>query len=341
MAVSGPLIAGGLSAAGGIAGLFGAGNANNVQLPQMFQMPGMGQAAGGALSGIGGLGQYNTSNIPQFQGITNSLVNNPYAGSYQQGANVAGPMGQNAAMGAYGLGGQLMGLGGNTLPAWAGSIFNTSMDPQQALYNRTLQQVQDQTRAGNAASGVGTTPYGAGIEAQQVRDFNIDWQNQQLQRQIAGGQAGAGMLQTGAGIAGQGAGLQAQAPGQYLGASAIPYGTFGQIGQGQLGALTGLQGYGQSAAQIPQQQIADYFGYLGAGNQAGNVANQTAGLGLQQNQQAYNQYAQAGQGIGAGLYGLSRGTNPWGGVFSGPSSGNVYPQGAFNTPFMQGGWGYQ
>lgn len=304
------------SLGGGIAGLFGAGNANNVQLPQMWQPPGMTQAAGGALSGIGGLGQFNTSNIPQFSQISQGLVHNPYAAQYQQGANFASPMGQNAAVGAYNAGGGLMNLGGNTLPAWAGSIFNQSMDPQQALYARTLQQVQDQTRAGNAATGVGTTPYGAGIEAQQLRDFNIDWQNQQLQRQIAGAQAGGGLIGQGAGLVGQGAALQANAPGQYTGASAIPYGTFGQIGQGQLGALSGLQGYGQSAAQIPQQQIQDYFGYLGAGNQAGGVANQTAGLGLQQNQQAFNQYATSGLGVGAGLYGLGRNINPWGSNFN-------------------------
>lgn len=326
----------GLSLGGGIAGLLGAGNASNVQLPSMFQMPNMPNAAGGAYSGIGGLGQYNLSNLPEARNITKGLVNNPYAGQYQQGANFASPMGQNAAVGAYGAGGQLMGLGTNTLPAWASSIFTTSMDPQSALYNRTAQQVQDQTRASLAATGVGTTPYGAGIEAQNMANFNIDWQNNNLNRQIAGAQAGGGLLNTGAGLTQTGAGLQAQAPLQYAGASGIPYGTFGQIGQGQLGALSGLQSYGQLGANIPQQQIQDYLSYISAGNQAGGVANQLGQLGLNQNQQSFNQYATSGAALGGGLYGLGRaygGGNPWGGFFPTNPSPYAAPGGYGGGPY--------
>src|SRR5258708_23118892 len=100
----------------------------------------------------------------------------------QQGAGVASGLGQNAAMGAYGAGGQLMGAGQQLLP-WGQQIMNTGFDPQQALYHRTQQQTQDQTRAGLEARGLDSSPYGAGVEGQTMANFNIDWQNQQLQRQ--------------------------------------------------------------------------------------------------------------------------------------------------------------
>jgi hypothetical protein len=66
------------------------------------------------------------------------------------------------------------------------SMLTTAFDPQQALYNRTLQQVTDQTRAGEATRGVADTPFGAAAEGNALSNFNIDWQNQQLQRQESG-----------------------------------------------------------------------------------------------------------------------------------------------------------
>lgn len=68
----------------------------------------------------------------------------------------------------------------------ANQILNTAFDPQSALYTQQYQQMLDQQNAINAMSGVGQTPYGAGLTAQNARLFNTDWQNQQLNRQIAG-----------------------------------------------------------------------------------------------------------------------------------------------------------
>jgi hypothetical protein len=225
----------------------------------------MGTAAGSSLSGIGGLGQYNLygQNLGQAQGITQNLVNNPYAAQYQQGAGTASGLGQQAALGSYGAGAGLYGAGGQ--------ILNTAFDPQQQLYNQQLALTQSQQNAANAQAGVGTTPYGAGLQDQNLQNFNIAWQNAQLGRQAQG-------LQAAGAAYGQGSQMQNAAPGQYLQASAIPYGTYGAIGQGQLGALSGLGQFGQNASTLPQQQITDYDAYLGIGNQANSVANQTAGL---------------------------------------------------------------
>ena len=271
--------------------------ASKVPTPQItgYTPSGMNQAEGGVLSGVGNLGQYNTYGqyLPQAQDITQNLVNNPYAGGYQQGSGVAGQLGQQSALNAYGQGQNLYGMAGN--------IANTAFDPQQALYNRTLQQTQDQSRAANEAAGVGTTPYGAGLENQATNNFNINWQAQQLANQIAGGNAAGGLTQ-------QGAGLQAGAAGQYGTAAGMPYQAAQTIGGNQFGALQNLGGFGTSASQIPQQQIQDYQNYLGWGT-GQNTANNQAQLGLgqfglNQAQQGFNQqqtmFNNLGNALGTG-----------------------------------------
>jgi hypothetical protein len=285
------LSAGALALGGGIAGLFGGGGANSVQLPPQFNMPNMAGAANNAYSGIGNLGQYNTyaPNIGQVQGITSNLVNNPYAGQFQQGANTSGGMNQAGGLSAFGSGMNLQGAGNQVL--------NTAFDPQNALYNQQLQQTLGQQGALNAAAGVGTTPYGAGLQDQNLQNFNIAWQNNQLGREATGLSAAGGAYQ-------QGQGLTQAGAGQYLGGAGTPYQTYQGIGSGQIGNLGTLGQFGQSAAQLPQQSIADYLSYLGAGNQAGGVANQQAQTALDQNQMQYNQNLGYGQMIGGGLASL-------------------------------------
>jgi hypothetical protein len=335
------MLAGGAALAAGAYGLSQGAPASNVQLPQMFQMPGMGAAAGGAMGGIGGLGNYNSYNLGEAKGITQGMVNSPYAGAYQQGAGTAGNLGQLQALGQYGVGQGVTGMGMNQLAPYAGQVMNTAFDPQQQLYNRMAQQTMDQSGAINAMTGVGTTPYGAGLQNQAMSNFNIDWQNQQLGRQTQGlGAAGQALGQAGS-LAQLGQGMAAGAPGQYLQSAGLPYGVQQQIGGAQMGALGQLGQYGQQASQIPQMQIQDYLGYLGAGNQAGGVANQTANLGLQQSNLAFNQNAQYANSIYGGLgalggrgYGMSGGSG-WGGD-------NTYPGGnPMNAPFFQSGWNYQ
>jgi len=137
---------------------------------------------------------------------------------YQQGAQAA--QGQQANL--YGAGNQLM---------------QTALDPRNALYDRTQQQLTDQVRAGQAARGIGVSGEGASEENQAMSNFNIDWQNQQLTRQLQGVQ---GMSQ-----ASNAGGQQ----GQLMGADMA-----GALSAGQTGA-----GYTQQAAQVPltaQQTVA-------------------------------------------------------------------------------------
>lgn len=68
---------------------------------------------------------------------------------------------------------------------YASQLMNTAFDPQQALYNQQQHQLQEQVRAGLAARGLNSSAAGQGIENDALSGFNIDWQNQQLQRQLS------------------------------------------------------------------------------------------------------------------------------------------------------------
>jgi hypothetical protein len=94
-----------------------------------------------------------------------------------------------------------------------GSILNAGFDPQQALYGRTQHQLQEQTRASEAARGLGNSPFGAGLENKAMSDFNIDWQNNLLSRMATGAQGAGSLLGTAGNYLTQGSGLIGQAPG--------------------------------------------------------------------------------------------------------------------------------
>lgn len=302
-----PAIASIAGSAASIAGsAFGSSNAQDVQLPQMFMMPNMRDAANNAFEAIGKLPATNYGNqfLPQYEQATQSLFNNPYAAGAQQGAIGAGALGQQQALGQYGVG-QGITQAGQTITPLAQQIAATAFDPQNALYARTLQQLQDQVRAGEAARGVATTPYGAGIENKALSDFNIDWANQQLQRQIAGGQATSALTGQGAAIQGAGQQLASQAPALFQQASQYPYLTGQQIGTGQQSAISNLLSGGAQAQGLAATPIQQYLAYLGVGNQAGGVANQLGQLGLNQANLGFNQNQTLGSNLGAGLQGLS------------------------------------
>ena len=310
--------AGAMGLGGGLMGLFGGGS-QQPQAPPTYQFGNMGGADQGAFSGTQQLGQYNVpwQLMPQYSGIGQGMVNDPNAGLFQQGAGTAGAMGMGAGINAYNAGGGLMGAA-NSLTPDVSALISMGFDPQQALYNRTQQQVQDQTRAGLEARGVDMTPYGAGVEGQTMSNFNIDWQNNLLNRASQGAGAAGNLLgQIGQGQ-NQGFGLQTGGAGAFLQGAGTPYQTSQGIGQNQLSTLQGMGQFGLQGAQIPQQQIGDYLGYLGAGVGAQNSANQNYLGQLQAQRQQFGENQIFGAGIGSGLASIGRNwPSGWGG---GPSS---------------------
>lgn len=140
------------------------------------------------------------------------------------------------------------------------AILNQGMDPQNALYDRTRGQVEQQTRAGQAARGIQTTPYGGSLEGGVMSDFNIDWQNAQLQRMMQAIQGGATAY---------GAGGNAIQGGENLG-MAIP--------QNMATYAGGLQQLGMNTT-VPEQWKAGAYTNLfgtGSGAQSSNYQNQVA-----------------------------------------------------------------
>lgn len=276
--------------------------ASSVAVPQPYQLTHDAGADRGAYGGTQSLGQYNLGgqNLGQFQGLTQQGVNNPYAGLYQQGAGITGGMGIGAGQQAFGAGGQILGQATSMLPD-VNTLLQMGFDPQQALYNRTSQQVMDAARANAAASGVAGTPYGQGVMDQQQSNFNIDWQNQQLQRALAGAQGAGGLLGAAGAGAQQGAGMQAGALQEILAGYRQPYSTFGDINANQLGLLNQAGQYGNMASQIPQQQIQDYLAYLNQSNQNANTQIAAQNLDLNKQKAVFGEAQQLGQDVGQGL----------------------------------------
>lgn len=151
-----------------------------------------------------------------------SLATNPFQPSAVASAQTAGT--QSTAQGGQNIGQAdflrfLARQGGGA----AGQVLNTGMDPQGALYNRTAQQLQDQIRVGQGARGITMSPYGAGLENKAMSDFNIDWQNNLLNRQISALGAFGTASNAATGTSTGGANIGQQGVGQTQAGGYLPY----------------------------------------------------------------------------------------------------------------------
>jgi hypothetical protein len=303
----------------------------------MGALSAIGSLAGGIGGMVNGNGQGGNAYVPVNQGAVdnywsggiaqmsnnaglgntyaNQIANNPYAAGMQQGAGLTGqyytgtlaPQLQAGASQLYG--GAVGGM------PYARSILQTGFDPQHALYHQLQQQNEQQTMALEAAQGVSNTPYGAGTTAASNSNFNINWQNQQLQRQAAAMQAYGGYMGQMGNTFGQ-AGELGNAAGQaYMTGYGLPYQTYNNQRLGEMSAYNDASNmYGAMGAQADK--------YLNVGQ-----AGQLAGWG--QNQ-AY------GAGIGQGLQGLGNAYQQWTGQNSG---GLMSPTDPHLSPSQMNPWG--
>ena len=255
--------------------------------------------------------------IPQIQTAGNALSNNPYA-QFAQEASLQG--------GQYGVGtlAPQMEASASSLFGAGNTALQTAFDPQQALYNRTLQQVTDQSNAINSMYGLGTSSAGAGVAGQNITNFNIDWQNQQLQRQLAG-IAGAGR-----GFAG-GADLGSAAQGTFGSAGAMPYNTFAGNQQNIINAQNAISSGANNAFGLDQNTLNALANYLRLGQSATGQAQNAQAVNFAQQQKLGQQAGGALSGLGglSSLFGSSGGNSyGLGGGLS--SAGNAY--GLSNIP---------
>lgn len=239
----------------------------------------------------------------QAQGITSQYLNNPYVSQQQTGANAASGYGTGTVVP------QLQQAAGAQQGAGIQAL-QTGFDPQNALYARQFQQQQDQQNAVNAQSGVSGTPYAAGLTGQANQNFNLDWLNNQLQRQ-ATAEGTANQAFTGAQNAGTGA-INTQ-----VAASGLPSSTYQQNLTNDISALQGQNSAVGGATGLDQQAMQQILSYLGYGSNA-----------QAQNAQAQNSaLAGIGQLIGGigGLAGGLGGGDILGGLFGGGSQSFLNP----------------
>jgi hypothetical protein len=235
-----------------------------------------------------------TTAAPAATNTFNQAYNNPYAGQMQAGAGQAG----NAlnSVGTQGLNNSTaLSSAANSLLPGAQQVMQQGLDPQSALFNQQQQLVRDQSNVTNAQNGI-QGPYAAGNVNQNLQNFDINWQNNALQRAIQGLQAGgAAVNQAGAG---QG---QAQSLGQtgaqniYSGAG-LPYNTANQITGNQSQDINTLISSLGGINNIDSATMESLLQYMGAGSNYAIAQNQNE----MKNSAAG---AQAGSLIGGQLFG--------------------------------------
>lgn len=210
------------------------------------------------------------------------------------------------------------------------AVLQTGFDPQNALYDRSFQQQQDQTNAANAMNGVAGSPFAAGLDTQANQNFNIDWQNNQLNRQI------------------QALGAYDSAASTYAGnTEGLTSGSINNLATGVGAGVSGYNAMTSGAANNASTLIGAGTGALNAGTAAAVGANagasdlNTAGLNtlagaaqlpsdiFTQQQQAYLQsvLAQIG-GTNTSMAGIQQATTDQGNYLN---IGQTASQGAINA----------
>lgn len=186
-------------------------------------------------------------------------------------------------------------------------VYQTALDPQNALRNMLQQQVTDASRAGTSARGIGMGGEAAGIENQDVSNFLMNWQNQQLSRQLAG-------LQGMSGAMGQAANQGSEAGKDLAGAGSF-------YTQGANFPFQAAGAY-EGATQPLNQNMLSLFGplssYLGLGNQSAGQA-----FGQQQ----------------IGLGNIAQGLNNLGSIFNTPQYPAPISDQSTNAPGNSSGYG--
>lgn len=226
---------------------------------------------------VGNLGNFafNTQATPAGQVLpfaTNSvysnIFNNPGAGQFVGETGAGGQLGLNAFYAANNAG---------------NAIGQAAFDPQQALYNQTLNQTLQQSAAANARSGVAGTPYGQAVTDNALNNFNINWQNQQLNRAISGGEAAQSIY---------GTGLQ-----NLVGGAGAQFNASNTVGNDALTGATNLANLGNNQYFLAQQTLNDLQSYLNLGQSASQISGNLGNLGQQQ---LGNSLAGVGSAVGLG-----------------------------------------
>lgn len=211
--------------------------------PESFKVPYQKEAAQSTFDAIGGLEampNYGQDVYTAAAGSTLPIV----------GANT----GYNPAQ-TVDYGNSISALPQEYLP-YAQDLFSQGFDVNNEVYGRAAHNLSQQVRAASAQRGLATDPFGAGLEADAMRDFNLDWENEQLSRMATA--------------------MGAALPAYQLGGQQMGYGqTVAQSGPAfQADLASSLSPVAMGAYYQPQQAIGSWLNYMGAGTSADSVAAQ-------------------------------------------------------------------
>ncbi len=259
----------------------------------------LGQLFGG-VSGAGGqITPELAAAFSKMLGIDTSQLGPAGAAAGQQYGNLAGQA-QGAGTDLYNQG---QGLGRAGAQLW-----QTAQDPQNELRNKIQGQVTDASRAGTSARGIGMGGEAAGIENQDVSNFLMNWNQNQLARQAQGLQGYANASN--------------QSGRDYAGALGA-----GESGAGYTlnSALAPFQ-MNQTAAGLPFDAANRYTGALGGLNSQYAGILQSIIPYLNNGQGAANSNFYQGQvGLNNFTTGLQNlGKTNWGSVFGSTPAGYGY-----------------
>jgi len=335
----GSLLGGALSGSGSGGGTYG--GTSQVYMPQNVSAADTGwyNAFNNQQNTVNQVGQTVSPLYQQALTQQQAINYDPYLQASQQAGsqygNLAALAGQQA--GTYGQAATAAQGQQSNLYGLANQVAQTAFDPQNALYAQTQQQLQDQVNAGQAARGLGNSPVGGQEYNQAMSNFDINWQNAQLQRQAQGISSAAAASTAGAQqnqIMGADLAAQLSAQGQ------VPTYTQ-QSAQTPLTAqqyVAGMPATNASAYQTNMGQLANLYG--GVENQA--LPYMTGGVGAEQTQQQFAAQQQAALSSGLAGIGYNLGTglsNTWGSGSSGSGNswlGNLFGSGNTGDTTTQG-----
>lgn len=149
----------------------------------------------------------------------NTPKTKPPPGFGGQSLGQFGIYGGGSSPAALGDANNIRGLAGGMAGAFKGDLgyadqaLKDAFDPNKSNFNQQMSDLTDQTRAGEAARGIGMSPYGAGVEANTQGRFRNDWQTAQVGREATGAATAEGLQGQWAAGQGQAAGMYAQAAG--------------------------------------------------------------------------------------------------------------------------------
>lgn len=252
------------------------------------------------------------------QAILPQITNNPYTpGLLSAAQNAGAAAGQQGAQDISGAN-SIAGLSNDSLASLQ-QLLATSFDPQNQLHDSLTHQLTDNVNAGLAGSGLLGSPVGQGVLGQDLGNFDINWQNNLLNRMVTGlGAYGGGVNTLTNNLTGA-ANLGNTGVNDINQAGQLPYGAYTSQLTNQISPLLQLLN-GQNSQFSSLGNLLQ--GYQGGATSRAATGGALAGQNYQ-NQNA--QYQQAGQSLAH--------------LFSGGTGAGTLNAGQPQSDPFNGGWG--